>query len=203
MNPNTFATKGNLMLARKSLALSKNGYELMDKKRNVLIREIMELIGTAEGIQAEIDKTFNEAYVLLQCANIEIGIANVEQLSYAVPKEENLNIKSRSIMGVEIPIVQYNAGEDTPPFGFAGASTSLFEAYMAFAQVKELTIRLSVVENTAYRLAANIKKTQKRANALKNITIPKFEELVSFIQNSLEEKEREEFTRLKVVKKRK
>ena len=66
--------------------------------------------------------------------------------------------------------------------------------------MKELTIRLSMVENSAYRLSVNIKKTQKRANALKNITIPKFEALTKSISNALEEKEREEFTRLKVIK---
>ena len=70
----------------------------------------------------------------------------------------------------------------------------------AFREVKDLTIKLSAVENSAYRLAGNIKKTQKRANALKNITIPMYTELVRNINNALEEKEREEFTRLKVIK---
>ena len=74
------------------------------------------------------------------------------------------------------------------------------EAKEAFEKVKELTVKLSMVENAAYRLAASIKKTQKRANALKNITIPKYQDLVSGISNALEEKEREEFTRLKVIK---
>ena len=80
---------------------------------------------------------------------------------------------------------------------------SLDEAKAAFENVKELSIRLSMVENAAIRLAANIKKTQKRANALKNITIPKYETLTKDIQNALEEKEREEFTRLKVIKRMK
>ena len=66
--------------------------------------------------------------------------------------------------------------------------------------MKELTIKLSMVENSAYRLANNIKKTQKRANALKNITIPMYETLTKDITNALEEKDREEFTRLKVIK---
>ena len=74
------------------------------------------------------------------------------------------------------------------------------EAVLKFEKVKELTIRLSMVENSAYRLATNIKKTQKRANALKNITIPTYEALTKSISNALEEKEREEFTRLKVIK---
>ena len=73
----------------------------------------------------------------------------------------------------------------------------------AFEKVKELSIKLSAIENAAIRLAANIKKTQKRANALKNITIPKYEALTKDIQNALEEKEREEFTRLKVIKRMK
>ncbi len=73
----------------------------------------------------------------------------------------------------------------------------------AFRQVKDLTIKLSMVENSAYRLAASIKKTQKRANALKNITIPTYSALVYKISNELEEKEREEFTRLKVIKRMK
>ena len=73
----------------------------------------------------------------------------------------------------------------------------------AFRKVKDLTIKLSMVENAAYRLASNIKKTQKRANALQNITIPMYSNLVYSITNALEEKEREEFTRLKVIKRMK
>ena len=80
---------------------------------------------------------------------------------------------------------------------------SLDEAYYQFNKVKELTIRLSMIENSAYRLANSIKKTQRRANALKNVTIPRYSQLVVDIQNALEEKEREEFTRLKVIKRRK
>ena len=64
-------------------------------------------------------------------------------------------------------------------------------------------MKLSMVENAAYRLASNIKKTQKRANALQNITIPMYSDLVYTITNALEEKEREEFTRLKVIKRMK
>ena len=69
--------------------------------------------------------------------------------------------------------------------------------------MKRLTIRLAEIENAVYRLAMNIKKTQRRANALKNIIIPRYEGIVSNIQNVLEEKDREEFTRLKVIKRQK
>ncbi|HJC48093.1 MAG TPA: V-type ATP synthase subunit D, partial [Candidatus Lachnoclostridium pullistercoris] len=66
MNPNTFPTKGNLILAKNSLALATQGYGLMDKKRSILLRELMELIDQAKDIQSEIDVTFTEAYKALQ-----------------------------------------------------------------------------------------------------------------------------------------
>ena len=203
MDPNTFPTKGNLMLAKNSLALSRQGYELMDKKRNILIRELMDLIEQATVIQKEIDVTFTSAYQALQKANIQMGIHEVEALSLNVPVENSISIKRRSVMGTEIPKVEYEGRELKPSYAFYGTKMSLDEACEKFEKVKELAIRLAQIETSAYRLAYNIKKTQKRANALQNITIPKYEALTKSIQGALEEKEREEFTRLKVIKRMK
>lgn len=203
MDPRTFPTKGNLMLAKNSLALAKQGYDLMDKKRNILIRELMDLIEEARDIQDEIDSTFTYAYQCLQRANIDHGINMVAQLSYTVPIENSITIQTRSIMGTEIPHVKYISGKKTPTYSFNTTQESIDQASEAFGKVKDLTIKLSMVENAAYRLAANIKKTQKRANALQNITIPMYTDLVYSITNALEEKEREEFTRLKVIKRMK
>lgn len=203
MDPNTFPTKGNLILAKNSLALAKQGYELMDKKRNILIRELMELIAEATDIQEEIDTTFSEAYAALQKANIQMGIHEVEQIALSVPVEDAITVKRRSVMGTEIPKVEYEKKERRPAYSFYHTKMSLDEACQQFERVKELTIRLAEVENSAYRLAYNIQKTQKRANALSNITIPKYENRAREIQEYLEEKEREEFTRLKVIKKNK
>lgn len=201
MNPNTFPTKGNLILAKNSLALASQGYELMDKKRNILIRELMALIDQAKDIQSEIDVTFRTAYRALQQANIELGISYVQEVGESVTVEDTIEIKARSIMGTEIPLVRFTKTPQTrPSYAFYSTTESLDEAKAAFERVKELTIRLSMVENSAYRLASNIKKTQKRANALKNITIPTYKGLVHDITNALEEKDREEFTRLKVIK---
>ena len=200
MDPNTFPTKGNLILAKNSLALSKQGFDLMDKKRNILIKELMELVDQAKDIQSQIDVTFRTAYSALQRANLDIGISYVQEISRTVPVEDSIQIKTRSVMGTEIPLVQANESSNAPTYAYYGTKASLDEAKAAFEKVKQLTIRLSAVENAAYRLAINIKKTQKRANALKNITIPKYEELTKSISNALEEKEREEITRLKVIK---
>lgn len=200
MDPNTFPTKGNLILAKNSLALARQGFELMDKKRNILIKELMDLIDEASSIQSEIDTTFSSAYNALQRVNIEMGIHNVSQIAKAVPEEDSISVKLRSIMGTEIPLVEYDTTPKKAPYSFYGTKISLDEACQQFNRVKELTLRLSMIENSAYRLATNIKKTQKRANALQNITIPRYTALAASIQNSLEEKEREEFTRLKVIK---
>ena len=187
MDPNTFPTKGNLILAKNSLALSRQGFELMDKKRNILIREMMDLIDQAKDIQTQIDETFRTAYAALQKANMEIGIAFVQQISYTVPVENSIRIKS--VMGTEIPLVEYDAqSTNTPTYAYYSTKMSLDQAKAEFEKVKELSIRLSMIENAAIRLAANIKKTQKRANALKNITIPRYETLTRDIQNALEEK---------------
>ena len=200
MDPREFPTKGNLMLAKNSLALARQGYDLMDKKRNVLLKELMALIDEAKEIQEQIDSTFTKAYACLQRANIEHGISKMQQLAFTVPIEESIRIQTRSIMGTEIPHVKYDEKENNLTYSFSTTSESIDIAREAFREVKDLTIKLSMVENSAYRLASNIKKTQKRANALKNITIPMYTNLVHNINNALEEKEREEFTRLKVIK---
>ena len=202
MDPRQFPTKGNLMLAKNSLALAHQGYDLMDKKRNILLKELMSLIDEAKDIQKEIDVTFTRAYACLQRANIEQGISKVQEIAFTVPIEESIRIQARSIMGTEIPHVKYDKKQNNLTYSFGVTHESVDMAREAFRQVKELTIKLAEVENSAYRLANNIKKTQKRANALKNITIPMYENLVKNINNALEEKEREEFTRLKVIKSR-
>ena len=203
MDPNSFPTKGNLILAKNSLSLASMGYGLMDKKRNILTRELMSLIDEAKGIQSEIDSTFRAAYAALQRANIELGINYVQEIGLSVPVDQDVKIKARSIMGTEIPLVQHEERPMGLAYGFNNTTETLDEARYHFEKVKELTIKLSMVENSAYRLANSIRKTQKRANALKNITIPRYRELTRSISNALEEKDREEFTRLKVIKRNK
>lgn len=194
-------TKGNLITTKKSLDLAKVGFDLLDRKRNILIREMMALIDRATEIQDKIDSTYSRAYLALQKANTTLGIC--EELAGTVPEDNSLTLSYRSVMGVEIPIVSIDNQKASPvPFGLYGTNSALDEAYLRFIEVKELTADLAEVENSVYRLADAIKKTQKRANALKNIMIPRFEETVKFITEALEEKDREEFSRLKVIKRK-
>ena len=93
MDPREFPTKGNLMLAKNSLMLARQGYDLMDKKRNILLKELMGLIDEAKDIQEEIDATFTKAYACLQRANIEHGISKVQELAFTVPIEDSLRTR--------------------------------------------------------------------------------------------------------------
>ncbi len=194
-------TKGNLLATKKSLELSRTGFELLDRKRNILIREMMTLIDRASEIQKKIDTAYAEAYEALQRANITLGIC--KELSTTVPVEDGLNVAYRSVMGVEIPMVSFESHDVPIPFGLNSTNSLLDLAYNKFGEVKKMTAELAEIENSVYRLADAVKKTQKRANALKNIMIPRFESTVKLITDALEEKDREEFSRLKVIKRQK
>ena len=186
------------MATKRSRALAQTGYELMDRKRNILVREMMSLMDDAARIQKEIDTVFQDAYAALAQANIRLGIC--DKIAEAVEIDDTVEMRWRSVMGVELPHIPDRAPSPRPEYGFAFTSSVLDEAYLKFRKVKELTREMAEIETSIYRLAQAIKKTQKRANALQNIVIPDFDHTIRVITEALEEKEREEFVRLKVIK---
>lgn len=199
----TFApTKSTLMAAKSSLEFSQKGFELLDKKRNVLIREMMSYVDRARELQNQVNMTFSKAYKALQSANINSGITNIQDIAMTVEEAKDYEILFKSVMGVEVPKIIFERKEIEPKYGFYRSNASIDEAMKEFNDVKYLTYELAEVENAVYRLAMEVKKTQKRANALQNIQIPKYLEIVKFVTEVLEEKEREDFFRLKVVKKK-
>ncbi|MBN2504026.1 MAG: V-type ATP synthase subunit D [Bacilli bacterium] len=196
-----FPTKGNLLAVKKSHALAKLGYDLMDRKRNILIREMMQLIESVKSLRDEIREIYGKAYQALQEANITLGVVN--DIARAIPLDDGLDITYRSVMGVDIPKLIYKRKPIKLTYGIASTNTKFDYAFKNFQKVRDLTIKLAEVDNSAYRLADAIRKTQKRANALKNIVIPEFEANIKYISDFLEEKEREEFSRMKIIKRKK
>ncbi len=195
-------TKGNLIAVKRSYALAKNGFELMDKKRNILIREMMSQIDRAKELQQRIDEVFSEAYEAIRRANISMG--GSEDVANAMRIDESVQLRYRSVMGVELPTVSYTKTDvSLLPYGFWETTSALDLAYHEFVRVKELTLELAELENCIYRLAYAIKKAQKRANALNNIVLPNLEADIARIAEELEEKDREEFVRQKVIKAKK
>ena len=193
-----FPTKSNLMAAQKSLALALLGYELMDRKKNILVREMMQLVDEAKEVESTINEAYKKAYASLQKANITLG--RCSDYARTVPLDETLKVDYKSVMGVEIPQITLGEQDMKNYYGFDTTNSYLDEAYFNFNEAKKLSVKLVETQTSIYRLADAIKKTQKRANALNNIMIPKFTQTVKFISEALDEKEREDFTRLKVVK---
>lgn len=197
-------TKANLIKAKGRLSFSEKGYDLLDKKRTILIQEIMQLVKEAESIEKEISQLFNDAYEALQQASISMGLNHLEEFALSVKKEEPFDVLAKSVMGVDIPEINYKAEcEMTLPYGFYENNPALDVAMRKFDNVRCLSYHLAQVESTAYKLSLEIKKTQKSANALEKIQIPRLKEQIKYIQETIEEKEREEFFRLKKVKSKK
>lgn len=197
---NLTPTKSNLMKAKSLLDFSKQGYVLLDKKRTVLIREIMMMIDEVDALQVQIDEVFREVYIALEHANVTIGSDTMEELSYSVPYASTFEKLGRSIMNVEIPLIRYEAEKIKPHYGFFRTNSAVDLVLVQMNEAQKLIFRMAEVENAVYRLALEIRSTNKRANALEKIQIPKYETLVSWILESLEEREREDFFRMKRFK---
>ena len=196
-------TKANLMKCEEILAFSQKGFELLDKKRNILIQEMMTLVERAKKIQNQINEGFEEAYDSLENANILMGSNKVEQISEAVVEETDYKVLLTSVMGVEIPKVRYIKEKPHASYSFYRTNASFDNAVLKFNELKYMIYELAEVETSVYKLAEEIKKTKKRANALEKIRIPKYEERIKEIEEILEEKEREDFFRLKMIKNKK
>ncbi len=197
---NITPTKSNLLKTKSSLIFAKKSYELLDKKRNILIKELMANVNRAKDLQQRVNEIFGEAYKALERANIAIGISRVEDIAATIPEADSFSIVHHSVMGVEIPKVQFEREDIKTRYSFYSSDASMDIAYKNFNEVKYILYDMAEIENTIFKLAMEIKKTQKRANALKNIQIPKFAATIKNISDILEEKEREEFFRLKVLK---
>jgi len=196
--PAAVPTKSRLIAAKRTLALANTGYELMDKKRNILIAEILALLDSAAKVQEQIESTFREAYSFLQSAHIMLGVC--EEIARGMPVDDTLTVRLRSVMGMELPVVSLGESEPENEYGFERTNSMLDEAYLKFVQAKRYVCRLAEIETGVYRLAAGIKTAQKRANALKNVIIPDLEREIARIAEAIEDKDREDFVRLKCIK---
>ena len=198
MAQQVFATKGNLINAKHSLKQAQLGYELMDRKRNILIREMVTLTDKARELSGSLEGIYAEAYAALQNANILEGV--LLEKCKSMPIDNTVSISYRSVMGIELPAL--SGGDPVPRlcYSLANTDSNYDKAYACFLKAKQTGLLLAEIENSVYRLSVAIRKSQKRANALKNILIPTYREQVKFITEALEEKDREEFSRQKIIK---
>ncbi len=199
MSRKVIPTKGNLMRLNARMKLATKGYELMDRKRNILVREMMSILNEVKELRKNITTKFKTAYKALQDANITLGI--VSDIAKSIPVNDGLSIKYRSVMGVEIPKVTHEAEHIRLTYGFGATNTKFDYAYKTLLELRTMIVTLAEIDNATYRLANAIRKTRKRANALNQIVLPQLTSDIKFIKDTLEEREREAFSRQKMIKK--
>ena len=134
-------TKGNLIATKHSLELATTGYELMDRKRNILTREMMGMISQAEQLQSRSDSSLSQAYDALMLANITMG--KTIHVAESVPIDHSIEIRYRSVMGVEIPTVLADTSMQPLSYGLSETNSALDDALIKFHRVMELTKELS------------------------------------------------------------
>ena len=195
-------TKSNLINLKKTIGLSKQGQELLEKKKFILIKEREKYIIEGKKIQEQFKKQFNLAFNSLKNANVDLGIRKVKAISNEIQIDNNLEIRYKTIMGVDIPITSYIDEKNISlPFGLLETSISLDDSINDFNKLKRIIIKLAENNNIVNRLNIAIDKVQKRANSLRDVIIPNYEREKKIIEDILDERDREEFIKLKMIKK--
>ena len=195
-------TRSNLIRVRQELEFAREGFEILDRKREVLTTELIRMAHDAETMQTEMKKLQADAYRRLAKAQLTMGREHIEWAALAAHKSVDVQLKFRGIMGVAIPMVEASGEPPEMLYSLADTSAMLDEATNAFREVLKRIPELSHLVTSVFRLANELRKTQRRVNALQHIFIPEYEETVAFIVSTLEEREREDTFRLKRLKTR-
>jgi V/A-type H+-transporting ATPase subunit D len=193
-------TRTNLIRVRKDLRFAREGHEILDRKREVLISELVRIAHEAEAAQKEVWGLLASGYSALQKARLTLGSDRVEWAALAANKTVDIHLKYRGIMGVAVPEIEASGAPHAMLYSLGDTSAALDEATSTFREIVLSLPRLSMLITTVWRLAGELRKTQRRVNALQHIFIPNYEATVAFIVSSLEEREREEIFRLKWLK---
>lgn len=202
MSNNYLPTKSNLIKLQESLKITKQGHELLERKRLILSKELEKYIGRAKEVEKELFDMMEDGKALVRNVNTEIGIDNFTNISNGVKIDNYIDIKNKTLMGCEIPSVVHKSEIIKRNYGFYNTTHAVDEAIFKFNAIQEKLIEYAVLKNTVDRLKRETERVGERANALQNIIIPENEKSLKQISSIIDEREREEFARLKVIKKR-
>jgi V/A-type H+-transporting ATPase subunit D len=195
-------TRSNLIRMKQDLQFARQGYEILDRKREVLTTELIRVAHDAEVLQREVWQLLVGAYSALERAQLTMGSEHVEWAALAASKTVDIHLRFRGVMGVPVPQIEARGEPQEMLYSLGDTNAALDEASAAFREVLIRIPQLSELVTSVWRLAGELRKTQRRVNALQYIFIPQYEETVSFIVSTLEEREREETFRLKLLKQR-
>ncbi|MCL2156468.1 MAG: V-type ATP synthase subunit D [Methanobrevibacter sp.] len=196
-------TRMELLKLKDREKLAVKGHSLLKEKRDALIKEFFDILDRVKGSRGNAESTLKEAYENLTAAQIIMGDLAVQKAALSVNQSVEVDFDSRSIMGVSVPLIDSKIDSRTlvdRGYSFADTSVRLDEAARKFEESISLIIELGEIEKTIYLLAAEIESTKRRVNALEHIMIPRIQNTVKSIEMRLEEMERENFVRLKMIK---
>ena len=196
----TAPTRSNLLRLQHEVEQARAGYELLDHKREVIVHELLQMLDDAERSVHEAETRFHIAYEALIEARMRMGAERLHWASLAPAAEIRAEIGLRSIMGVAVPLVQWEVTPLPLAYGLSDTSAALDEARARWLDVAERLGHLAEITTTVWRLATELQKTQRRVNALDHVLIPQLDAEIAQITNVLEEHEREAFVRAKRVK---
>lgn len=197
------ATKSNLLRLKEELGFAREGKELLTQKREVLVMELLRLQDDAQRAREELNDLLARAYRAFAEAALAEGFHALARLAMAIPPAERVRVEERSVMGVTVPIVGRREGGKTvlPAYGLVG-TPAIDRAVRLFLEAVDRLWEVAEIETAIYRLASETRKTLRRERALENLFIPQYAATVTFIEESLEEKEREGFYQMKLLKTR-
>jgi V/A-type H+-transporting ATPase subunit D len=198
---NISPTRINLIQTKKTLKLAESGREVLERKRDILLRELRNSIYEAERTREELLAALEKAYQNLREANMAKGSETIANVSLGSNAEANFLIDYKSIMGVTVPVVEFQSENNVKPeYGFANTTVKLDQTIKQFQKTLELIADLARAEGSTFQIANDVRKTQRRVNALNYVLIPRYKSIAKSIELVLEEKDREEFVRTKIIK---
>ena len=146
---------------------------MLERKRDILLRELRNSIYEAERIREELLEALAKAYQGLKEANMAKGSETIANVAMGSSLEADFLLDFRSIMGVIVPLVEFQSKLDVKPdYGFANTSAELDKAFKQFYNVLKLIADLARVEGTTFQIAYDVRRTQRRVNALNYVVIP-------------------------------
>lgn len=199
---NIAPTKTNLFKLRDELKFARQGFELLDQKRKILILELLNLVDQCVDFQARVDEHLAKAFTAFENAVLRMGKLKVHNIAAAVNIRSSITISHRRVMGVMLPVVSTEFSEHPPYFSPRETSFHIDAAQVAFKDALKMMGKLAELKISVLRLANEVHKTIRKVNALERIAIPDLEQSVSYIVNRLEENERDMVILMKKVKQR-
>jgi len=193
-------TRTNYLKVGRSLERARQGHELLERKRQILVLELMQKVESARGAQKDVQQAMARAYEALRKAASSEGAERLARESCGIPTRHKLSISTRSVMGVDVPDVSFARDQTALPFGLLEGAGGADQVRACFLAALDAIVRLAETENGVLRLAREVKRTQRRVNALEKNFIPQYEETLKFIRDCLDEREREDLVIMKKVK---